>query len=177
MSPATRTALAGSLRIGLIGGAAGLLICLVGMVVAFDEREIIAGVISLGQALLLMVFFGAGYAAAKRSEAADGGRAFGPAGGQASGTRGRDGGGWIGRGALAGLVAALVLCGLGDAGANLLFSLASLRGYISVVSVLASLYPVMTVLLARVFLHERLMRVQQFGVVAALAGVVLVSAG
>ena len=74
-------------------------------------------------------------------------------------------------------VAPLVLCGLGDAGANLLFSLASLRGYISVVSVLASLYPVMTVLLARVFLHERLMRVQQVGVVAALAGVVLVSAG
>lgn len=74
-------------------------------------------------------------------------------------------------------VAPIILTGLGDAGANLLFSLASLRGYISVVSVLASLYPVMTVLLARIVLHERMLRVQQVGVVAALVGVVLVSAG
>ena len=71
----------------------------------------------------------------------------------------------------------LVAVGLGDAGANLLFALASQRGYVSVTSVLASLYPVMTVLLARFVLQERLLRVQQVGVVAALAGVVLVSAG
>jgi drug/metabolite transporter (DMT)-like permease len=71
----------------------------------------------------------------------------------------------------------IVLAGLGDAGANLLFSLASLRGYLSVVSVLASLYPAMTVLLARVVLRQRLRPVQFFGVVAALGGVVLVSLG
>jgi drug/metabolite transporter (DMT)-like permease len=72
----------------------------------------------------------------------------------------------------------LIACvGVGDATANLFFALASTRSYVSVTSVLASLYPVMTVLLARAFLNERLLRVQQVGVVAALAGVVLVSAG
>lgn len=74
-------------------------------------------------------------------------------------------------------LALVVVAGAGDASANLLFSLASLRGYISVVSVLASLYPVVTVLLARLLLHERMLRVQVAGVVAALGGVVLVSVG
>src|SRR5215218_2158119 len=69
---------------------------------------------------------------------------------------------------------ALIACvGVGDATANLFFALASTRGYISVTSVLASLYPVMTVLLARYVLEERLLRVQTIGVVAALLGVVL----
>ena len=71
----------------------------------------------------------------------------------------------------------IAVAGVGDASANLLFSLASLRGYISVVAVLASLYPAMTVLLARVVLHQRLLRVQLVGVAAALGGVVLVSLG
>jgi drug/metabolite transporter (DMT)-like permease len=71
----------------------------------------------------------------------------------------------------------IALAGLGDAGANLLFSLASLRGYISVVAVLASLYPVMTTLLARVVLQQRLLPLQLAGVAAALAGVALVSVG
>ena len=71
----------------------------------------------------------------------------------------------------------IVLAGLGDAGANLLFSLATLRGYLSVVSVLASLYPAMTVVLARFVLHQRLLPVQLAGIVAALFGVVLVSLG
>jgi drug/metabolite transporter (DMT)-like permease len=71
----------------------------------------------------------------------------------------------------------IVLAGLGDAGANLLFSLASLRGYLSVVSVLASLYPAVTVLLARVVLQQRLHPAQLVGVAAALVGVVLVSLG
>lgn len=71
----------------------------------------------------------------------------------------------------------IVLAGLGDAGANLLFSLASLRGYLSVVSVLASLYPAMTVVLARFVLHQRLLPVQLAGIAAALCGVVLVSLG
>jgi drug/metabolite transporter (DMT)-like permease len=46
-----------------------------------------------------------------------------------------------------------------------------------VTAVLGSLYPVVTVLLARVVLHERLRPVQQVGVLAALGGVVLISAG
>ena len=43
-------------------------------------------------------------------------------------------------------------------GANLLFGIASSRGQVSVASVLGSLYPVVTILLARVLLKERLRR-------------------
>jgi drug/metabolite transporter (DMT)-like permease len=71
----------------------------------------------------------------------------------------------------------IVVAGVGDAGANLLFSLASLRGYLSVVAVLASLYPAVTVLLARVVLQQRLLPAQLLGVAAALVGVVFVSLG
>ena len=44
----------------------------------------------------------------------------------------------------------LFVIGFFDVAANLMYALASNRGYVSIVSVLASLYPVMTVLLARV---------------------------
>jgi drug/metabolite transporter (DMT)-like permease len=74
-------------------------------------------------------------------------------------------------------VPSLALVGLGDVGANLTFALASQRGFLSITSVLGSLYPVVTVLLARLVLHERLTRVQLLGVSAALAGVALVALG
>jgi uncharacterized membrane protein len=72
---------------------------------------------------------------------------------------------------------ALVLIGLLDTGGNVLFALASTLGLISVVAVLASLYPVVTVLLARWALHERPARSQLIGVGAALSGVALIAAG
>lgn len=71
----------------------------------------------------------------------------------------------------------LVVIGCFDAGANLMFALATNRGFVSIVSVLGSLYPVMTVLLARVVLHERLRTVQLGGVAVTLAGVALISGG
>jgi drug/metabolite transporter (DMT)-like permease len=71
----------------------------------------------------------------------------------------------------------LALVGVGDVGANLTFALASQRGFLSITSVLGSLYPVVTVLLARIVLHERLTRIQLVGVSTALAGVALVALG
>lgn len=72
-------------------------------------------------------------------------------------------------------LAPIAVVGLADAGANLAFGVASTMGLISVTAVLSSLYPVVTVLLARAVLAERLAQVQQVGVTAALAGVLLIS--
>jgi drug/metabolite transporter (DMT)-like permease len=71
----------------------------------------------------------------------------------------------------------LVAVGLCDVGANVLFGLASTRGFLSVVSVLSSLYPIVTVALAAVLLHERIARTQRLGVAVALAGVAMITAG
>lgn len=74
-------------------------------------------------------------------------------------------------------VPALALAGTLDVSANLLFASASTEGLISLVSVAGSLYPVITVLLARVVLKEQVHRIQEAGVIAALGGVVLIAAG
>ena len=67
----------------------------------------------------------------------------------------------------------LGVIGMGDAGANWAFAQASTGGYLSVVSVLGSLYPAVTVLLARVINGERMRPIQDVGVLATLVGVVL----
>ena len=71
----------------------------------------------------------------------------------------------------------LGMVGVLDLGANGLYALATTKGLLSVVSVLGSLYPAVTVVLARFVLAERIARVQEVGVVLALAGVVAISAG
>ncbi len=72
---------------------------------------------------------------------------------------------------------ALATVGLCDVGANMLFSLATTRGFLSVVSVLSALYPVATVVLAALVLRERVSVVQRLGVAVALVGAVLITAG
>jgi drug/metabolite transporter (DMT)-like permease len=74
-------------------------------------------------------------------------------------------------------IALLGMIGVLDLGANGLYALATTHGLLSVVSVLGSLYPAVTVVLARFVLAERIARVQEVGVVLALAGVVAISAG
>ena len=71
----------------------------------------------------------------------------------------------------------LAAIGIGDAAANACFALASRSGLLSVVSVLASLYPVVTILLARQLHAERLLPLQVVGSLATLGGVALLAAG
>ena len=71
----------------------------------------------------------------------------------------------------------LAAIGLGDVGANACFAVASRSGLLSVVSVLASLYPVVTVVLARHVHAERLRPVQVAGAIGTLTGVALLAAG
>ncbi len=71
----------------------------------------------------------------------------------------------------------LVLIGIGDLLGNVLFAAASTSGLVSITSVLASLYPVGTILLARIVLKERVARSQEAGIGLTLAGVALISAG
>ena len=67
--------------------------------------------------------------------------------------------------------------GVLDVTANGLFAWASTLGLLSVVSVLGSVYPVMTVLLARIVLKERMTPTQGVGVVAAFGGIALLVGG
>ena len=75
-----------------------------------------------------------------------------------------------------GHLGAIAMIGILDTAGNTLFAAAASLGEVSVVSVLATLYPVTTVALAALVLTERIDRLQLVGVVSALAGVVLISA-
>jgi drug/metabolite transporter (DMT)-like permease len=78
---------------------------------------------------------------------------------------------------LAGWSLAIALgVGVGDTLGNLLFAASSGHGLVSLTSVLASLYPIVTVGLAALILKERVARLQLVGVILTLAGVGLISA-
>jgi len=72
-------------------------------------------------------------------------------------------------------LAIVVGVGVGDAVGNLLFAASSGLGLVSLTSVLASLYPVVTVALAAVVVGERISGGQRIGVVLTLAGVALIA--
>jgi drug/metabolite transporter (DMT)-like permease len=73
------------------------------------------------------------------------------------------------------LAATFVVAGLGDTGGNLFFVLAQRADLLSVAVVLASLYPVITTILAALILRERLRPLQVTGVALATLSVVLLS--
>jgi drug/metabolite transporter (DMT)-like permease len=74
----------------------------------------------------------------------------------------------------------IVLAGIGvgvlEVSGNGSFIVAARHGLLALVGVLASLYPVSTVLLARVRYHERLFPFQLLGLVLAVAGIALIAA-
>ena len=71
----------------------------------------------------------------------------------------------------------LVAIGGLDVGANALFAVALSAGLLSVVGVLGSFYPVVTILLAGVVLRERLGPLQRVGAASALAGAAVMAIG
>jgi len=75
------------------------------------------------------------------------------------------------------LIGLALISGALDASANALYFLAVQDGMLSLAAVLTSLYPAITVLLARVAYSERLRVVQQVGLAIAAAGVALVTVG
>lgn len=74
-----------------------------------------------------------------------------------------------------GAVRIAIFSGVLDMAGNILTLLALQRGLLSLIGVLASLYPASTVILARVVLHEDMTRKQLLGIVLALVGVALIS--
>jgi drug/metabolite transporter (DMT)-like permease len=66
--------------------------------------------------------------------------------------------------------------GIGDVAANACFAYSTRGSLLSVVAVLGSLYPVVTVVLARQIHGERLLPIQVTGAAATLVGVVVLSA-
>ncbi len=72
---------------------------------------------------------------------------------------------------------ALLAIGALDLCAHSFFALATTEGLVSVVSVLAALYPVTTVILAVIFLKERIGRAQAVGVTVAMVGVIAIAGG
>ena len=81
----------------------------------------------------------------------------------------------VGREAGGRVLAAAIFSGVLDASANLFYVLATRAGLFGVTIVLTSLYPGITVLLARVVLRERMHAVQRIGLLLAAAGVILVT--
>lgn len=69
----------------------------------------------------------------------------------------------------------VVAVGIGDTIGNVLFAASSGHGLVSLTAVLASLYPVVTVLLAAAVLREQVAPMQRAGIVLTLTGVALIS--
>ncbi|MCU1660606.1 MAG: putative rane protein [Pseudonocardia sp.] len=73
------------------------------------------------------------------------------------------------------MLAITVLAGACDALANMFFLLATRHGLLSLASVLTSLYPAVTVMLAVALLHEHTSKVQRAGLALAATSIVLIT--
>ena len=70
-----------------------------------------------------------------------------------------------------------LLSGILDMAANVFYILAVRTGYLIFAVVLSALYPAPTVLLQKVFLHEKLTRLRILGLILSISGAALIGAG
>lgn len=75
----------------------------------------------------------------------------------------------------AGTIWLVLLAGLGDVTGNVFFIIATREGALAVAAVLTSLYPVATILLARIFLKEKIAMSQNIGIVLAVGACALLA--
>jgi drug/metabolite transporter (DMT)-like permease len=196
VAPISATGVVVPVIVGVAGGErpaplqlAGIAAATVGVVLASREhgpgaqtREDSGARFSIALALVAALGFGSFFVGLRSGARADvlwalvASRGVGVAAlGAAAAVAARAGRSPLSRGS--GRFAALALMGLLDLSANGCYALATRHGLLSVVAVAASLYPLATVLLARVVLGERVRRVQEIGILAALTGVSLIAAG
>jgi len=69
----------------------------------------------------------------------------------------------------------VLLAGFGDVTGNLFFIIATREGALAIAAVLTSLYPVGTILLAKIFLKERIAISQNIGIVLAVGACALLA--
>jgi drug/metabolite transporter (DMT)-like permease len=69
------------------------------------------------------------------------------------------------------------VAGIFDIGGNALYVLAREQMHLGLAAALIGIYPVVTMVLARIVIGERLPRLGQLGVALALLGIVLISLG
>jgi drug/metabolite transporter (DMT)-like permease len=74
-------------------------------------------------------------------------------------------------------VPVIALIGILIIAADAMYATASTKGVLGVVAALSTLYPIVTIALARIYLSEEVERRQQLGIALALGGVVAISAG
>ena len=71
----------------------------------------------------------------------------------------------------------IVLAGIGDVLGNVFFLIATRGGALAIAAVLTSLYPIGTILLARIFLKEKIAKSQALGIALAMAACALLASG
>jgi drug/metabolite transporter (DMT)-like permease len=189
VGPLSATAAVVPLAYGLVRGErpsslqlTGVALAVVGVVAASVEKQVQATGRRIGPGVGYALFAALGFGCSliALSKAAAGGALWAPLSMRSVGVPLIVAAMLLARTSTEGLRTSLwLLAGVGvcDTAANMLFGLAATRGLLSVVSVLASLYPVVLVALARMLLHERIARHQLAAVGVALAGVALISAG